>query len=246
MADYKHDSITPYGKEADKKQQVESMFDGIAPKYDFLNHFLSLGTDILWRKIALYKIKNYTHNTMLDVATGTGDLAIAAARKFKPKSIIAVDISQGMLEIGKQKTIKANLGQTITYEIANSENLRFETGSFDTVMASFGVRNFADLEKGLTEMWRVLKPGGVMMVLEFSRPRIIGIKQIYNFYFQYILPFIGKLISKDNDAYKYLYESSSKFPCFEEFNNILHKIGFKESRYYPLSLGICTVYIGIK
>jgi demethylmenaquinone methyltransferase / 2-methoxy-6-polyprenyl-1,4-benzoquinol methylase len=246
MPSFNHDTITPYKTEESKKLQVEQMFDGIAPKYDFLNHVLSFGIDIIWRNIALNKLKQNKNDVMLDVATGTGDLAIAAAKKLKPSKIVAVDISTKMLEIGRQKSAKVTLDSIISFETADSENMRFDTNTFDTAMASFGVRNFENLEKGLSEMHRVIKPGGTLMVLEFSRPRMFGIKHLYNFYFKNILPSIGKLISTDQTAYKYLYESSSSFPCYEDFISILDKIGFKESRYYPLSLGICTIYIGKK
>ena len=246
MTQFNHDVITPYKNDEAKKNQVRQMFDGIAPKYDFLNHFLSLGTDILWRKIALSKIKKYSNSKILDVATGTGDLAIAAAKKFNAKQITGVDIADKMLEIGRIKVQKENLQNIIQFETGDSENLQFNEGSFDTVMSSFGVRNFENLEKGLSEMYRVLKPDGIIMVLEFSRPRIFPVKQLYNFYFQNILPLIGKMVSKDSKAYSYLYESSSKFPCFEEFVMILNTIGFKNTRYYPISFGICTIYIGQK
>lgn len=246
MTQFKHDTVTPYQSEEGKKHQVKSMFDSIARSYDFLNHFLSLGSDILWRKIALNKIAAYPHNEMLDVATGTGDLALEACKKFSPKHIFALDIAVNMLEIGKVKAKKAGKENTIEFVPGDSEDLQFEDARFDTVMSSFGVRNFENLDKGLSEMYRVLKPGGVMMVLEFSRPRVFPIKQLYTFYFKYILPVIGKWISKDNKAYHYLYESSSAFPCFEEFTAVLNKIGFKNSRYYVLSFGICAVYVAEK
>ncbi|MFM2395082.1 MAG: bifunctional demethylmenaquinone methyltransferase/2-methoxy-6-polyprenyl,4-benzoquinol methylase [Bacteroidota bacterium] len=246
MSNYNHDTVTPYNTEEDKKSQVTKMFDGIAGKYDFLNHFLSLGVDIIWRKIALNKLSHNNNAHILDLATGTGDLAIEACKRLKPNSVMAVDISQNMLNIGIEKSKKHNLDHIITFEKGDSEKLRFQENSFNTVMASFGVRNFENLEKGLAEMYRVLKPEGTVMILEFSTPRIFPIKQLYSFYFKYILPSIGKLISKDNKAYTYLYESSSTFPSFENFISILNKIGFKNSRYYSLSFGICCIYIGKK
>lgn len=246
MTNYNHDAVTPYNSEEDKKSQVTKMFDGIAGKYDFLNHFLSLGVDIIWRKIALNKISGYNNEHILDLATGTGDLALEACKKLKPISVMAVDISQNMIEIGKEKAKKQQFDQIITFEKGDSENLRFGDHTFNTVMASFGVRNFENLEKGLNEMYRVLKPDGTVLILEFSTPRVFPVKQLYSFYFKYILPMIGKLISKDNKAYTYLYESSSSFPAFENFISILNKIGFRESRYYSLSLGICCIYIGKK
>jgi demethylmenaquinone methyltransferase / 2-methoxy-6-polyprenyl-1,4-benzoquinol methylase len=246
MPPFKHDTITPYATDAAKKSQVRDMFDGIAPRYDFLNHFLSLGTDILWRKIALHKIRKASHDVILDIATGTGDLAIAAAKKFKPSKVYAIDIATNMLKIGEQKSEVQDLQNIISFEAGDSEALRFEDQTFDTVMASFGVRNFENLEKGLTEMRRVMKAGGTLMILEFSTPRLFPIKQLYHFYFKYILPLIGKMISKDNKAYSYLYESSANFPSFEAFTSVLYKIGFKELRYYPLTFGICCIYTAKK
>ncbi|MBK8699960.1 MAG: bifunctional demethylmenaquinone methyltransferase/2-methoxy-6-polyprenyl-1,4-benzoquinol methylase UbiE [Saprospiraceae bacterium] len=246
MTPFKHDTVTPYKTEETKKNQVKNMFDGIASRYDFLNHFLSLGTDILWRKIALGKIKTYRNKLILDVATGTGDLAIEAAAMFKPEHLVAVDIAEKMLEIGREKIKKSGLEGVISFQEGDSEHLSFDANHFDTVMSSFGVRNFENLELGLSEMYRVLKPGGVLMVLEFSKPRVFPIKQLYNFYFKNILPFIGKMISRDSKAYGYLYESSSSFPCFEEFTALLEKIGFHNSRYYALSFGICSIYIAEK
>jgi demethylmenaquinone methyltransferase / 2-methoxy-6-polyprenyl-1,4-benzoquinol methylase len=246
MTTFKHDTITPYANDEAKKSQVKDMFDGIAPRYDFLNHFLSFGTDILWRKLALGKISKSKHDTILDIATGTGDLAIAAAKKFKPSKIVGLDIAANMLKIGEQKSIKEGLQDIISFETGDSEALRFDSESFDTVMASFGVRNFENLEGGLSEMRRVMKTGGTLMILEFSTPRIFPIKQLYFFYFRYILPLIGKIISKDSRAYTYLYESSANFPSFEAFNSVLNKIGFKELRYYPLTFGICCVYTAKK
>jgi len=246
MTQFKHDTVTPYKSDEGKKNQVRSMFDGIARSYDFLNHFLSLGSDIIWRKIALHKIAQYQPQVLLDVATGTGDLALEACKKFNPKEIIALDIAEKMLEIGRKKTMKAGKSEVIQFVAGDSEDLQFEEGRFDAVMSSFGVRNFENLERGIAEMYRVLKKGGVIMVLEFSRRRVFPIKQLYAMYFKYLLPLIGKLISKDQKAYHYLYESSSAFPCYEDFEAILRKIGFQNTRYHALSFGICTVYVGEK
>jgi demethylmenaquinone methyltransferase / 2-methoxy-6-polyprenyl-1,4-benzoquinol methylase len=246
MANFKHDTITPYSSDDTKKSQVKDMFDGIAPKYDFLNHFLSLGIDIIWRKIALNKIANVKSDLILDIATGTGDLAIAAAKKFKPSKIHAVDIAVNMLKIGEEKAVSQNLGEIIKFEAGDSEALRFDSNTFDLAMASFGVRNFENLEMGLSEIKRVMKKDGTLMILEFTTPRIFPIKQLYTFYSKYILPTVGKIISNDSRAYTYLYESSAKFPAFDAFTLVLDKIGFKESRYYPLTFGICCIYIAKK
>lgn len=243
---FQHDTITPYKNEDSKKNQVRDMFNNISGRYDFLNHFLSLGIDKYWRRKALNTLKKYTNKKILDVATGTADLAILAQKELNPDFIIGIDIADKMLQIGRQKIEHVKLGQKISLETGDSEHLRFESESFDTTMAAFGVRNFEHLEAGLNEMYRVLNKNGVIMVLEFSRPRIFPIKQLYNFYFKYILPLIGKIVSKNNVAYDYLYESSSTFPCFEDFTAVLDKIGFINTRYYPLTFGICTIYLGEK
>ncbi len=246
MSEFQHDNVTPYDSNEEKKSQVKNMFDGIAPKYDFLNHFLSLGIDIIWRKIALNKLKGLDNTSILDIATGTGDLAIEAVNRLSPKEVVGLDIAVNMLAIGEEKSKKKNLDKIIKFVPGDSENLQFENNKFNTVMAAFGVRNFQNLEKGLSEMHRVMKPGGSLMILEFSSPRVFPIKQLYNFYFKNILPIVGKIISKDNRAYTYLYESSSKFPAFEQFTSILDKIGFKDSRYYSLTFGVCCIYIAKK
>ena len=243
---FQHDTITPYKNEESKKNQVRDMFNNISGRYDFLNHFLSLGIDKWWRRKALSKLQNYSNKRVLDVATGTADLSILAVKKLNPDSVIGIDIADNMLAIGRNKIDTINLSDKIRLETGDSENLRFDANSFDTAMAAFGVRNFENLEKGIAEMYRVLDKNGVIMILEFSRPRIFPIKQLYNFYFKYILPLIGKIVSKNNEAYNYLYESSSTFPCFEDFTLVLDKIGFKNTRYYPLTFGICTIYLGEK
>ncbi len=239
--------VTPYGdKELSKKGQVTQMFDKIAPHYDNLNRVLSLGIDIIWRKKAINILAKSQPKTILDIATGTADLAIMAAKKMQPDQIIGLDISANMLNFGREKIVKEKLENIITLEQGDSENLRFESGTFDAVMAAFGVRNFENLEKGLAEMVRVLKPGGTFIVLEFSKPRIFPLKQGFNLYFKYILPVIGKLRSKDNRAYTYLYESVQVFPDYDTFTNIMKKVGCKSAEYKVLSAGICCIYIGKK
>ena len=229
-----------------KKEQVESMFNSIAPRYDFLNHFLSMGIDHLWRKKTIKQLKSLNPKTILDVASGTGDLAICALKNLNPEKITGIDISEQMLEFGRKKLIERKLNDRITLIQADSENIPFEDNSFNAITVGFGVRNYENLEKGLIEMRRVLTPGGMVAILEFSKPRNFPIKQIYNFYFKYILPFIGKIVSKDNRAYTYLPESVSKFPDREEFIKVLKSCGYQNSRYISLSFGIASIYIAEK
>ncbi len=239
--------ITPYeDDQVSKKGQVSSMFDKIAPYYDQLNRFLSLGIDVIWRKKTINLLKEAKPETILDIATGTGDLAIEAARVLHPKHITGVDISVNMLNIGKEKIAKKGLENIISLEVGDSENLRFESDSFDAVTAAFGVRNFENLEKGLSEMYRVLKPGGTIAILEFSKPRVFPLKQGFNIYFKNILPIIGKIRSKDPRAYQYLYESVQAFPDYEKFTIVLGKVGFKDTNYKTLSAGICCIYLAKK
>ncbi len=244
MAELK--TVVPYkGEEADKKSQVAKMFDNISGKYDFLNHFLSLGIDIYWRKRAIKLIKKQQPENILDVATGTGDLAIGAL-KAGPKEIVGVDISKGMLEVGQKKIVKKGLGDKIKLMYGDSENLPFEDNSFDSVMAAFGVRNFGNLSKGLSEMYRVTKPGGKVYILEFSTPTLFPFKQLYHLYFRYILPTVGKKISKDNSAYTYLPESVQAFPDGDRFKTLLESLGYKSSECTPLTLGVCSLYTAEK
>lgn len=239
--------ITPY-EEAndDKKGQVTRMFDKIAPYYDLLNAVLSAGIDTIWRRKTIAKLQDINPKNVLDIATGTGDLAIETIRQFPDAKVVGLDISVEMLEIGKKKITKKELGTKINMVTGDSENLEFESNHFDGVTAAFGVRNFGNLKVGLQEMHRVLKPGGKVVILEFSKPKVFPIKQIYNAYFKYILPVIGKVTSKDPRAYKYLYESVQSFPDYENFDNILKEIGFKNTTWNALSLGICTIYSGEK
>jgi demethylmenaquinone methyltransferase/2-methoxy-6-polyprenyl-1,4-benzoquinol methylase len=239
-------SVKPYNPTDSKKDQVTTMFDKIAPYYDYLNRFLSLGIDITWRKKAIKLLKPFDNSQMLDIATGTGDLAIEAVKQLDVDHIVGLDISGGMLDIGRKKIDKKDLSEKISMTVGDSENLPFEEGRFNTVMAAFGVRNFENLEKGLAEMYRVLKSGGKIMILEFSRPTKFPIKNIFNTYFKYLLPVIGKIKSKDPKAYKYLYESVQAFPDYDNFASILNKIGFNNVEYKPLTFGICTIYLATK
>lgn len=238
--------VVPYkDQQATKKEQVASMFNNISKKYDFLNHLLSMGIDIYWRKKAIKILKKLNPEQVLDIATGTGDFAIEAL-KANPKKIIGVDISEGMLEVGREKMKKKGYSERISLELGDSENLRFEDNTFDAAIASFGVRNFENLEKGLSEINRVLKPGGTIIVLEFSKPYMFPFKQIYNFYFSNILPLIGRITSKDQTAYSYLYESVQAFPDGKDFLKVLEKVNFNETKWKPLTLGISSIYIGKK
>lgn len=235
-------TVIPYKENTEtKKEQVATMFNNISHKYDFLNHFLSLGIDILWRKKAIRLLKPSQPKIILDVATGTGDFAIEAL-KLDPTQIIGVDISEGMLNVGKEKMKAKGVDNIISLEVGDSEDLRFETNFFDAYTVAFGVRNFENLEKGLSEMLRVLKPNGTAIILEFSKPKKFPIKQLYHFYFNKILPGIGNLISKDNAAYTYLPESVYAFPDGVNFTSLLSKIGYKNAQAIPLMFGIATIY----
>ena len=227
-----------------KKKQVANMFDNIAESYDFLNHSLSFGLDYYWRRKAVKHLVN-NPKTILDVATGTADFAVAASN-LKNVHITGIDISENMLEIGRQKVRRKNLEKQIRFQIADSENLPFTDNSFDAITAGFGVRNFENLQLGLSEMYRVLNTDGIMVILEPSEPKAFPLKQVYRTYFHYILPFFGKLISKDNRAYKYLPESVDAFPKQEKFTEILKSVGFSKVQLQPLTFGIVTLYIAIK
>jgi demethylmenaquinone methyltransferase/2-methoxy-6-polyprenyl-1,4-benzoquinol methylase len=238
--------VKPYEKEdLGKKEQVALMFDNISPKYDLLNHLLSLGIDIQWRKKAIKLLKATQPKSILDVATGTADFAIQSL-SLNPDKVSGIDISEGMLEIGREKIKRKKLDHLITLEYGDSENLRFKDNNFDAVIVAFGVRNFENLEIGLENMFRVLKKDGKVIILEFSKPTAFPFKQIYNFYFKSILPIIGNVISKDNSAYKYLPESVQAFPQGSIFLDILNKTGFKTTECIPLTFGICSIYTGIK
>ena len=239
-------AVVPYKEEnAGKKEQMAKMFNNISHRYDFLNHFLSLGIDKLWRKIAIGFLRPLHPQFILDVATGTGDFAIQAL-SLNPQKITGIDISEGMLSIGRKKIQKLKLSHRIELLKGDSENLQFADDTFDAVTVGFGVRNFEDLEKGLSEIRRVLKPGAMLVVLEFSRPRRFPMRHLYNFYFKNILPGLGRLISKDKSAYTYLPESVEAFPDGMDFENILNKVGFKETACKPLTFGISSIYTARK
>jgi len=224
---------------------VRSLFDRIAPRYDFLNHFLSSGFDVLWRKRAIRTLRDHHPRQILDVATGTADLAIEAA-SLKPEKIVGVDISTEMIRLGEEKIARSRLQALITLERGSAEELPFPDGSFDAVMVAFGIRNFTNLEAGLAQMYRVLRPGGISMMLEFSRPRRTPLKQVYGFYFRRVLPVIGGLVSLNREAYDYLPKTVAQFPDGEELLAVLASIGYTRTRQQPLSGGIVTVYTGLK
>jgi len=221
------------------------MFDNIAPRYDFLNHFLSLGIDKLWRKKAIRILSGYKTDYILDVATGTGDFAVAAA-KLKPRKIIGFDLSEQMLSVGRDKVIRLELNDLIEFIKGDSEDMPFTNGQFDAITVAFGVRNFENLENGLKEFYRVLKSEGVAVILEFSKPRYFPMKQFYLFYFFKILPFVGRLVSKDSSAYSYLPASVMAFPDDQKFISVLQNVGFSNCRQIRLTFGIATIYIAQK
>lgn len=239
--------VKPYSSQGEKKQQVAEMFNNISHSYDFLNHFFSLGIDVLWRKKAIRILKKKHPKLILDVATGTADFAIEAIRmKIPDAKVIGVDISAGMLDVGRKKIAKRGMGDQIVLQLADSEQLPFSDAHFDAFTVAFGVRNFQNLSKGLSEMLRVLKPGGTGVIIEFSRPTKFPIKQLFTFYFKYIMPGIGKLVSKDSRAYTYLPESVDAFPAGKKFTDLMESLGYKECRCIPLSGGIASIYIGVK
>lgn len=237
--------VKPYNTDQTKKEEVTRMFDNISARYDFLNHFLSLGIDHLWRRRAVKELVALKPQRILDLATGTGDFAISLL-KLKPKQIIGMDISSGMLSVGKQKMISKKVEHIIDMQLGDSENMPFEDGFFDAITVGFGVRNFENLEKGLLEMLRVTREGGKIIILEFSKPKRFPIKQMFGFYSKIIIPFLGKRISKDEKAYAYLPESVAAFPEGKTMTDLLTNLGYQNVVSLPLSGGIATIYSGNK
>ncbi|MCL6268267.1 bifunctional demethylmenaquinone methyltransferase/2-methoxy-6-polyprenyl-1,4-benzoquinol methylase UbiE [Flagellimonas myxillae] len=238
--------VIPYkDSELGKKEQVTQMFDTISKDYDGLNRVISFGIDVKWRKRVVSILKEKKPASILDIATGTGDLAIAMTATGA-KRIVGLDISEGMLDVGRDKIAQKNLDSTIEMVVGDSENLSFEDQSFDAITVAFGVRNFENLEKGLKEIHRVLKPGGTLVILETSVPTKTPFKQGYHLYCRHIMPTIGKIFSKDRSAYAYLSESASKFPHGEAFNNILDKIGFIGIENMPQTFGVASIYVATK
>lgn len=228
-----------------KKKQVAMMFDNISPRYDLLNHMLSFGIDRIWRRKAVNLLISHHPRQILDIATGTGDFALQAL-KLNPEKVTGIDISEGMIKQGRQKINKRNLNDKIELLLGDSENLAFKDNKFSAVIVAFGVRNFENLSKGLSEMYRVLNKNGKVVILEFSKPSKFPFKQVYNLYFKYVLPIIGKMVSRDHSAYTYLPESVQVFPEGNDFLTILSNVGFKEVRCIPLTFGISSIYTGTK
>jgi demethylmenaquinone methyltransferase / 2-methoxy-6-polyprenyl-1,4-benzoquinol methylase len=239
-------SVVPYkDKTTSKREQVAEMFDSISPKYDLLNHVLSGGIDILWRKKAIRQLRSFAPKCILDIATGTGDFALEALA-LNPDKIIGVDISEGMLNVGREKMKKRGVDHLIEMRSGDSERLPFADNEFDAVIVSFGVRNFENLFKGLTDMHRVTRVGGVCLVLEFSNPRAFPFKQLYGFYSNTILPLIGRIVSRDSSAYTYLPESVKAFPDGPDFLSVFEQAGFTKTKCIPLTFGVASIYIGQK
>jgi len=247
MTQFAHDKVVPYkDSNLNKKQQIAEMFNSIAFRYDFLNRFLTAGIDVRWRKKAILLLKDIQPQVMLDVATGTGDVALLSYQLLHPKKIIGIDISEGMLQLGTQKVAKAGLQDVIELISGDSETINYPNDTFDAITVAFGVRNFENLEKGLAEMLRVLKPGGKLVVLEFSRPRNVIFRAMCNFYENVIVPFAGKWLARNQSAYTYLNRSAKAFPERKQFTDILQRVGYKNTYYKALSLGICCMYSASK
>ena len=243
---YEQERIKPYHSEGDKREQVEEMFDNIAPTYDKLNHHLSWNIDKRWRKKAVAQLGAYAPEHILDIATGTGDFAMQLAQTLHPKEVVGADISEGMMAVGRRKVEAAGLSDTIHFAKEDCFSMTFATGRFDAVTAAFGIRNFSDLDAGLREMCRVLKPGGHLSVVELTHPVRFPMRQLFWLYSHTILPLYGKLISKDKSAYRYLTATIEAFPQGEEMVGILKKAGFSEARFQRLTFGICTLYFATK
>jgi len=242
-----HDSVRPYSdSEKTKKQQVAEMFDDLADRYDLMNRMLSCGIDVKWRLKAISELKKDDPKQILDVATGTGDMAIIACRILKPEKVIGIDISRHMLEFGSKKVEKERLSGIIQLQTGDSETINFADNSFDAVMVAFGVRNFEHLDTGLKEMFRVLKPGGRLIVLEFSRPRIRIFRGFYNLYTSVVAPEVARWFSQNKKAYQYLNQSAKLFPDRHDFVEILNRSGYSDTSFKSLSAGICCIYTGKK
>ena len=243
---YKQEEIKPYGKEGEKGKLIEEMFDNIAPTYDTLNHRLSWDIDKGWRKKAIRQLLPFQPKTILDIATGTGDFAILSAKELRPQRMIGIDISEGMMKIGQKKVEAEGLQHIVSFKKDDCTHLSFDDNSFDAVTAAFGIRNFQNLDQGLSEMYRVLKPNGHLSIVELTTPVSFPMKQLFKLYSHTILPVYGKLISKDTSAYSYLTKTIEAFPQGEVMLDILRKAGFKNASFKRLTFGICTMYFATK
>ena len=243
---YQQETIIPYGAKTDKTQQVEQMFDNIASTYDTLNHRLSWNIDRYWRRKAIRKLQPFAPKEVLDIATGTGDFAIQTCRFLPDVSIKGVDISEGMMAVGRKKVELMGLQERISFERQDCTALTFDDNSYDAVIAAFGIRNFADLDKGLREMCRVLRPGGHLCILELTQPVAFPVRQLFQLYSHTVLPLYGRLISKDSEAYTYLTKTIEAFPQGERMVEILQQAGFRQAQFQRLTFGICTLYFATK
>ena len=246
MTKYGSEKVLPYNNEERKGSQIKRMFDSIAGTYDQLNHTLSFGIDKIWRKKGIAFLRPFAPKTILDIATGTGDLAISMYKELKPTHIIGADISVGMMEVGKGKVEQAGFSDAISFEQQDCTALTYEDNSFDAVTAAFGVRNFENIEQGIAEMYRVLKPGGHLMILELSTPEHFPMKQLYRIYSRIVIPFIGRMFSKENVAYNYLPASIKVVPQGKIMTNLITQQGFKEANVRTFTFGICSLYTGSK
>lgn len=244
--DYPQQKITPYGSDKSKTEQIEQMFDNIAPTYDKLNITLSMGIDRYWRKKAVDSIKKLCPKKVMDVATGTGDFAILTAKRLKPNCVYATDISEGMMNVGREKAAKEGLQDIIHFQKEDCANLSFEDGTFDAVTVTFGVRNFENLDRGLSEIYRVLRKGGKLVILELTTPEKAPFKQMFNFYSNVIIRKVGGYVSRDKKAYDYLPKTMEAFPQGEEMKRILHSVGYEYVSFERMTFGICTLYVATK
>ncbi|MBD0333219.1 MAG: bifunctional demethylmenaquinone methyltransferase/2-methoxy-6-polyprenyl-1,4-benzoquinol methylase UbiE [Chitinophagaceae bacterium] len=243
---FPHDKVKPFSEEGEKKRQVGEMFDRIAKRYDFMNRFLSAGIDVYWRKKAIRQLQQNDPRIILDVATGTADMAIIACKLLNPVKVIGIDIAEKMLDIGRQKVEKENLAQKIELQYGDSETINFPDNTFDAVTVAFGVRNFEDLRKGLQEILRVLRPGGRLVIVECTQPENRLTRKLYNLYVGFVAPELAKWFNQSKRAYKYLNDSIRAFPDRQEFVEILNNVGYSNTSFKTLSLGICCIYCGRK
>lgn len=242
---YSHEELKPYRNEGNKVEQIEEMFNNIAPEYDKFNYTASMSIDKIWRKRAILSLRPFAPRKVLDIATGTGDLAILIDKKLKPETLVGCDISEGMMQVARDKCQKRGI-TNIRFEKEDCTALSYPDNSFDAVTSSFGIRNFQELDKALSEMYRVLKPGGHLVLLELSSPTRFPMKQLFPLYSRYIMPFLGRLFSKDRKAYKYLPDSIESFPQGEVLEEAIRRVGFSKTRFRRLTGGVCTLYMATK